>query len=561
MDYKDEIRKASKKIPDSIVSSIFCNLLERREKSKKRVDIFFPESSPTKFPFVYIFGILTLDWPGMLEGATSAITETGWNMEYIKGITLLHNSSKIALNAIGIFIENKEAISRFQKDKASLRNKLNKLTSGKWEERELFIGQTKKVELYEEVMAILKKIHKGKIEVPLVREALKFFMAESDEYLQNREMETIARLISTNYKFKNRIRKSGGRPQIKVKTLKTTKGEFTGISMVCYDRNFSLSLVLSAIGEVVSQYNIKYNREFTTYDGITVYRVEIEGIHNPELIEKSLRNRIFSRRFEKFTFMESMGGFEHYARAIIPFLVKEYNTSEIPQVYISPGFTTEHNILFKIIIVTGTEKKSISELATKLDKTSGLSLLDYKTPTLYGKTIVNTMDIKADIKTFKGPEEIYSIIAENIESIIGKFRDFDKGMRIQDIKKFELVKEKLKNYASELVKEFFYGLEDFYRASAPLDEIAQIINIGIRSLKQAPKIITKQRDNKATFLAIASNKGIFPEIFPLFSPYEPMISKVQIGERIVILTKLHKSGNSLSNQELKSITSSIEPYL
>jgi hypothetical protein len=381
------------------------------------------------------------------------------------------------------------------------------------------------------------------------------------------------------------VRKTGGRPRFWIKNIKTAREHLTGISIAAFERDISLNDWLEAIYQAVPDYTIKYNKEFVTADGIVVYRIEMcdknEKPYSKKKIQdikRALMKAHISRRMDRVRWMELMGGFEHYMRAIIPLLIKEFSLSRKPQVYMNIAQMTTHVAKFKILIVSGQsapeEASSGYHVTEMLEKESGISILSAKPPKKYGDSEVSIIDIGADLDAFTNIEDVYRIIRRCLKDVIGEFRDFDEGMRKLEVTKLIKVKEMLKEYPENFVKEFYYRLDDFYRIGAEPEEIAELIKMGIKGLemyesKREPYTLLSKEyavksghrfiPNSTILVLVYSLKmKLLAKVLELLHEYEVTLSKIERRDVTVVIFRVQKDGRPIPSLAVKKIQDFIE---
>lgn len=559
----EEIKK---RIPEEVASHIRTALLQKWEKQKE-IHVFFPKLETQKFPSLYLFGVLSKDWPGLVEGVAGVLTELGWNIEALLGATIDYEGEKIAIFVLGMQVNNKEELATLQQQKKIIKDKLYKVCWKRHPKGMLLVHGMKKVEIYEEVIAAIKELDRG--EEGVRAEATKFFDSRTQEYLEHRKPKDLAKLIITNYDFIEQVRKTGGKLQVKVKHLKTKKEKPTGVkerltgaTIACFNRDFSLSLVLDAIKTAVPDYAVRYNKEFITDEGISVYRIEIDGYHPIKPIEDALRKKAVAKKFDRFRLIEAFGGFEHYAKAIIPKLIKEHTVTGIPQTYISVGFTSEYFVQFKIIIVKKPSKGWLEKCTEKLDAVKGLSVLTCETPKLYGSSQVSIIDVRVDTNVFPETGAMYAAIKKSLEAAVGNFRDFDEGMRRIDVKKFTEIRQRIKEVNIDLLRQIYYGIEDFYRISAPDDEMTQIINLGVKlSESKPPHMEILEIERTCNLLGLVSQRELLARVLGFLMPYNTIVSKIQLGDSNLLLFRIEKDGKPLPQDEINLVSQKLTQIL
>jgi len=90
-------------------------------------------------------------------------------------------------------------------------------------------------------------------------------------------------------------------------------------------------------------------------------------------LERSMEKLTDISRSKEFSKLKSVGGFEHYARAIIPFLMDELKRSDLNQVFFNVERKTDFLINIKLIIVSKLKgkKKRQYKLISRISAVSG----------------------------------------------------------------------------------------------------------------------------------------------------------------------------------------------
>ncbi len=554
---KKIIKQAVENIPSEVVNNLRLALLQKW-KEKEETVVIFPKPEIKEYPAIYFVGFLAKDWHGLAAATMGVITEK-WNIATYWGMTFLYKKENIGMVIFGIEIENEDKLAEISAERKEIRDKLYKACFKGWRKRILLTHGARKIEIFEEVMELLKQ--DGKLEYEVAEEVTKFFDSRGEEYLEERSSKELSEIILTNYEFIQKMRKSGGKSQVKVKHLRTKREKLTGITIACWERDFSLLLALDAIREV-SPLTIKYNKEFITPDSISIYRIEIDEYQQEEKIEKSIIRKLTTRKFERMALKQIPRGFEQYSRAIIPKLIKEYNSSLIPQVYISPEFMAPEFIHFKIIVVKNISSPWTSKAIRELDKIKGFAVVGSEPSKAYQNSELNILDLKVDTGIFLDTESIYSTIREILRKILGKFRDFDEGMRKMDVEKFSEVKRRVKWTNRDLLREIYYGIEDFCRVNASEEEIVEIVKLGVKLAKsKVPNIKWLDMDGKCTLIGISSKKNILSQVLRILVRYETGVSKIQIEDINLLILRIEKEEKSLSQDETDTIIQKITKTL
>jgi hypothetical protein len=97
---------------------------------------------------------------------------------------------------------------------------------------------------------------------------------------------------------------------------------------------------------------------------------------------------------------------------------------------------------------------------------------------------VDIFDFVVEREQFDQMEDAYSIVKQVVKDSFGEFRDFDQGMRLNDVHRLESIRKMLSDIPETVVTDFYYSLEDFMRASVPEEEIAEHIRIAFDTISQ-----------------------------------------------------------------------------
>lgn len=494
-------------ISPSLENALLVCLLYEWEKSREKTVVYkLDVEEDTGFPCTQLFGIVSIDWPGMSDSCVGVFHERKWNISFIKGTVMPHKAEMLGVVLVGVMVESKERLARLKNESTTIIQSLKSVAVGDRAKAWLIAREAERYETYMSTITRIREIQEGKDLDDLIGEsgeAVRFFASRPVAYIRERKPADLAKQIITNYKAVKRVRQSGGKAQLKIGNLKTEAGYLTGVSVVGYRKDFTLDDCLKAINHVAPGFQIMFNKEFSTPDGIIVYRIEIvdkEGrpfnLRQMKRIESALRELAKGRRFERIRWIEKFGGVEGYARALIPYLAREQKSSGVTQVYITFGQTVELFAEFKILVVSGLAgsrpRRMGFKVLDKLDSAKGLSLVSYKNSRGPHNTLVQIMDVRADLAFFGGPDRVYPCVREILGQVIGDFRDFDRGGRIEEVDKVDKLLERLKGLDLLTVREIYFHLDDFYRLGAGVDELAENIETVMSVLKRFKEARTKR---------------------------------------------------------------------
>jgi hypothetical protein len=536
-------------MPSEEIHRLRINLVRKWEKQRKIV-VIFPNTEIKKFPGLYVFGCIARDWPGSAGTTMGVVTESNWNIATHWGMSFSYDRQKVGLMIIGIEIKNEQAFTRFLNEKKRIRQTLNEVCYEGWRKSLLVCHDVKKMKKHEDVTRAIRAA--GKLTRGMEEEALKFFASRGEEYLSERSPKDLANIILTNHSFIQKVRKSGGKAQIKVKQMKAKREQLTGITIGCYEHDFSLLLALDAIRDAVPGFDIKFNKQFVTEHNVSIYRIEIDGFRPEKKIEKAISKKMVTMKFEKERVREVPRGFEQYGKAIIPKLIREYSVSKIPQVYISPELTSPEFIHFKLIVVKERSSPWTDKCITRFDGIKGITVLGCETPKAYQDSEVSVFDLRAETEFFPSTESMYTRIRDSLTDKLGSFRDFSEGMRKLDADKFKEVKRRIKGIDLNLLREFYYGIEDFYRVSGLEQEIIEIVRLGVHlSRRKTDSLKWTEINGSCTLIGMASRANILPKVLKVLEKFDTIVSIIKLGDLSVLLLRVESQGKALSQDEVK----------
>jgi hypothetical protein len=485
--------------PQTRQQALLVQLLHAYEHSKKKVVIQLEELGEKKLPLTVIMGVLAEDWTGMANSILGIIHQKHGNVLFTKGFTLTSRDRNLGIVILSFLIQTPEGYGRFLKDKNNLLAALKDASQGTLSKTLLLEDETIKFEIYNQVVKTIKKMYRRPDVDDIIGEngeALKFFSSRSREYLQERKLSDLAGLVIDNYRFQKQVREGRADKMIKIKNFETLDERLTGITFVCWEENFSVESFLKTLDFIVPGHIIKHHKSFVSAEKILVYRIEIvdrQGLPlNPEAIksiESSLEKMISTAADEKFSQIKSVGGYEHYARAIIPFLMNELKVTGISQVFMSVEKKTEFMMQLKLIVVTLHRKKNnLNRLIRLLEGSRGIEILSVIPPRLYQKHIeVNIMNLKITLSEFVSIAAIFQTIKNKLKDLYGQVRDFDEGLRNSDMRSLTDLMGEAGTLNPLLIKEIYYNLDEIYRLETPSRTLAEIVKLVCSTIKAAKK--------------------------------------------------------------------------
>jgi hypothetical protein len=206
-------------------------------------------------------------------------------------------------------------------------------------------------------------------------------------------------------------------------------------------------------------------------------------------IEISLAKLISTSVNEVFCQIKSVGGYEHYARAIIPFLMEEKERTGISQVFMTVEKKTEFMMQLKLIIVSPPSRKSsLNRLIGAIENHQGIEILSVIPPRLYKKqTEVNIMNLKINLAEFVSIAAIFQTIKNILKNFYDRIRDFDEGLRDRDMSSLSELTARLPGVSPLLIKEIYFNFDEIYRMETPSEVLAEIVHLASATIAAAEK--------------------------------------------------------------------------
>ena len=587
----DDIQLAQQYFPNSEQRALIIKLLKEWE-SRRDEKILTVTSEACRIKggvCVTTFGILSVDWPGLFDSCAGVIHEMGWNIYFIKGISMNRRSENLGIVLIGVQTDTEKTYDELASQKETILAKIHQAAVGTRAKTFLMSEEIRKLEIYSQVIMHIEQIYTRKdLEeiIGLNGEAVKYFAARSRDYIENRKIEDIAGQIIRNHTFIKEFQKSGSTIQLDISNFTTVKeGTFTGVTVAGPAHLLNLEDCLKTIELTIPNFRLMHNREFTTEHGISLFRIEFVNSSSHALSEleqirlrKAFSTMVLNKHRDRAQWIETIGGFEQYARAIIPLLIKEAQSTGKNQVYLSAGHMTDLHIDFKVIVVvcaaSTTKSKLVNSTVNQLEAVPGIHILRVKPPKAFGTTEVFIIDLRVSTADIENTETIYQTIKEKVYTALGEFRDFDEGMRTIDTTKLKSIRRRLKGIHKNLVRELYYNIEDFYRVGASEHEIIAHIRIAlsmIKTIDEEEKILQilsrpiETQSKEGTRLITAHlvciaypHQHLLQNILEILEPYEVTLSRLERTGWDILICRITKEEKALSNKELKNLIQQIK---
>jgi len=491
-----EIRAKLKKIVDS--QQIFpidqqrlmlLKLLHNYDITKKKEVIILEERKDGKYPATIALGVLAEDWSGMSNAILGIIHHKLRNVLFVKGFTVKDNDKTIGFVILAFNIQSKHEYEVFHRDKKSLIKAIKEASIGSANKYILQDEEAVKSEIFTNIVKRIRKVYSGNDIEKLLSEngeVLKFVLSRTREYLEERKVKDLVDFIIENFRCQEFIRSGKSNEVIRIKNFVTSHEELTGITYVCKEYIISIENFLKTLDYIVPDYIIKHHKSFVTSDGLLVYRIEIVDKYGSQLtsslvssIKKSFNKIFLVAHNSKFSDIKSVGGFEHFARAIIPFLMDEIERTGITQVFFNVTNKTDFNIEIKTILVRKKKKKEkILNLIPKIDKLKGVDIISFIPTKLYRDGFfVDLMKLSIDLSEFNTIRDIFDTLRKTIKKEFGSIRDFDQGLRDINISILNRLIDELDGIQTKIIREIFFSFDEIFRIETNFELMKEVIKM------------------------------------------------------------------------------------
>ncbi|MFO8183072.1 MAG: hypothetical protein R6U39_02745 [Candidatus Aegiribacteria sp.] len=529
-----------------------------------------------------LVGVAAVDWPGLATVVLSELHHSGWNLDVLEGFALNSDSVRRGFVITGIRDEDVNRQDDFVSDARRMARLLANLAQGRAGTVSLLSRAAERLEKFEQVRESLETLYGRKPVPPGILgekgELVLFISSRSDEYLAERKASDLAWIIKTNFQLVSMVRTSSGKPQFAIKNLRTTREHLTGINIAGFERDISFQNCVTALTHAWYGASIRHQRRYTTRDGIISIRIEMTGPSGlsatraeQTVIKRSLKKLLVSHELEKLKRIYRYGGGEHYARALIPLLIKESESTGMNQAYIAVVSSTTFEAQLKLVLVTGkldsdAHDNRIIELVGALNAIKGLSVVSFRSPSSYGDIWVDILNITMEREDFAEMEDVYREIKLAIEDNFGQFRDFDRGMRLNDVRQLKEIRDRLVDIPDNVITDFYYHIEDFLRASVSVDELSEHIELVYGSISgflsnqvepETPTALDIVEDGRkvATLICMVSDSDSvgFQHLLEAVREYKVNVSVIEWSGVSAILFRIQKDGKGLEPEALSEV--------
>jgi len=580
--------------------AIAIELIERDRQKPGAVQIYIsPE--PTKYalgrPSV-TFAVLALDWPGLLNSCTGTLHEKGFNISFCEAVIIDEPDQKLGLVFMEIDVDVPGEFESLLKLEPDIEKALIRTAAQETGKKRLLMSETQRAEQYTLVVEELKKIADPEEYEKLFEEekgeAVRFFLARTMAYLNERTPQDLAHQIYANYTFIEGVRETG-KVYAWVGNIDTAGGELTAISAAGPEHDLSMGDCFRVIDEVAPGYQRKYDKAFITGDAINVIRIEIvdaKGNALPKDQCTELTRKIIGIQDAPVCDRLSPG-VELIGRKICPILLEEEKKLTLPQVYMHPHSRSNIKV---VVVSSGADRGHAFELIEGISKVKGLEAgmpdptSKVSTGTNGEKTVqeVAIIDVWVDFEAFfgtsKGPYND-ELILVRIEKAIRKTGTIGPRLRIFDRTGRQLRRARSERISSlvrkegydpEMARQIVARLGDRLIVSPTVSdrEVLKPVLIGIKAVKQwrdggrrepavqwgVSETGPLARGASYTVMAVAHSPSdnFLPELIQRITPYGLESSTAVKGEdyRLLVFRIAHH-GKSLEQSEIDQLSETI----
>lgn len=472
-----EEREGIYAFPDSC-RPILQDLLEKSKKTHGYPHVYVSFPSPGRMSIA----VVARDWAGLLDIVTTYLHILDINLSLIVA-SLLYRDERISLS--GIYIEAPLPQEIDPKElQTVLTQELPTIIESGEELREILLIGTRKLQVYQRIIRVLSNEMSEEEFQRFIRsrEAVYFVHARSEAYLTERDPETLAYIVRTNWAFQEMLRQKKRGIFVDVHNLITHKKDqeehLTGITVVGLDAEISLDSVMDVLREYDPFFRRKYDKEFISSDGIAVIRLEVtnreEKAYPPSLhpvIRRHLADGLQTMRRER---RSSPPGGEVLARAIIPQLLHEAIRTGIPQMLLFPQLTERDFARYTLVVAMLSEDYRrhtpplTTRLVERLNEIPDVHITTIPSPHIHKENGKEATYLSVELSVtgrMEDHETLYRTIQDILQELLKNVRNFDQGMREHDSRKLKEVLNNLRDREvnTQFIRRFFYTMDPYQR--------------------------------------------------------------------------------------------------
>ncbi|MCP4157572.1 MAG: hypothetical protein GY757_58215 [bacterium] len=579
----DTIIASQEAFPPYKQYALMVQLLHMYKKTKKKEVIILEAIESDNTPPPIVLGIAAQDWPGMSNAVLGIIHHKERNVSFMAGFTIEFDDEQIAMLMLTFQLDTSEDCETFFSEKKEMLMKIREAVQGSSGKYQFLEDEAVKFEIYNDVVKRFMELYSSSHLIEIIEESgeiLKFISSRSREYLEERLVKDLAQLIINNYIYQNMIRSGVSEEIIRIRNLKIKSGkELTGITFVCREGAFSIEDFLMTLNHIVPDHIIKHHKSYVAIDGILVYRIEIvDKYDNPlnarliKTVEKSMEKLMAASHSNKMSKLKAIGGFEHYARAIIPFLIEELKKTKLTQAFIDVARKTQFSINIKLALVSfQSRKKRIYDLSSKVCMIPGVSIYSVIPTKYHGKVEINILQLKVNLSEFNSIKDVYSSLKNILKKVYGDIRDFDEGFRDIYINILNRLLEEMGANNPALIREIFFNIDELYRIEIPfplMKELIELCALTIDETTEKPeaRIVVKHKtmpDLNSTIVVLSYEKQrrLISNLIKELKDVELYFTQIEWNQRSYMLMVLSKAHEALDEGFVSKLMASISRFI
>ncbi|UCH92762.1 MAG: hypothetical protein JSV88_21035 [Candidatus Aminicenantes bacterium] len=561
--------------------ALLVQLLHNYDTTQKKVVIILEELNSSEIPVTFILGTLAEDWPGMSNSILGIVHHKKRNVLFIKGFTLDYENKTLGVVILAFQLKTQKEYREFIREKKEIIAEIRDAAQGSTSKYHLLDDEAIKFEIYDKIMKKIRELYHNSELTDVIEESgevLKFISSRSREYLVERKIKDLAQLILNNYISQNMIRSGEAEEIIKIRNFETKNEELTGISFVCRESLFSIEDFLKTLDHIVPGHIIRHHKSYVTKDRVLVYRIEIVDRNGNPLdgkliksIEASMDKLIAISCNQKFTRFKSVGGIEHYARAIIPFLSEELKKTKLTQVFINADKKTEFSFDIKLIIVSYKSRKNrMHSLISRLSLVPGIDISSSIPPKIRANRVeINILKLKVNLSEFSSIKEIYESIKNIVKKLYGDIRDFDEGFRDIYIKILNQLLDKLKTVNAGLIRDIFFSIDELYKIEISPNLLLELIELCALAVDESKKISTDkilykykhilESHRSILIISYVNHKRLLSRLVHKLVGVDLYFTKIEWDQRSYLIMILSKNNNVVEDDFIEDLINTVSP--
>jgi len=541
-----------------------------------------------------LFGVLAPDWAGLADACLGTVHEAGLNIAYTHGFILRRERQKLGVILMEVEVSPNLTKQALDRARGKVQERLARIAADDEAKKTLQRQESRRLYAFTTVTDALKKqVNEQDLKEIMGDngEAIKFFVARQESYINQRPLEAIAHQVLVNFRLKSRIRQGLSATEIDIGPIPFDHKELTALTIITKETWLTYELLLRIIDQELPGYRRYDDYAYFTTDKLSVYHLEITGQDDKPLksqVAKDLESRIKSPP----TSREALGptpGVELIRRKIVPPMLDEERELKIPQGYIHPHAPDN----FKLIAVaSGGDAGQGLNLVAALSAVPGLSAAMPDKPSHLshsqnGQEIVqeiSIIDIWIDRKILFpagglfNEEEIYTIIERAIRNIpiFGpRLRIFDRTSRALRQMRLAAVVELAQkdNLPVPEIKSLFYNLGDkcLLNPEIPDSAVFSQLKLWRQIEKQDPgskkisyrlqnlQMTSDQDQYTALAVALPSGSDLLAKVMTLAGGYQVLsVCRSDLSRITLLLFSLTCHDLPLSEKEQAALSAKLD---